>query len=236
MERSFHAAARWLKLGPLASARGGERAAGAAHKLAAGRRGGARAGDAGAPTATMALVSLRRVSGVSAGRSISGWGRRAVSPEAQAAAAKKKEEEAAVRAAQAQVQKAEGDRLLQQARERLAEGDTHGAALLRNRAVQEYRYGNIDATAVLSAFEMELKHANGADHAGETAASSPSDPAAFGQPAPQEASDLSPAAAAIEQERRDESGAPEMQTPKIAGDQAWRPPEEDAQQRYAKEP
>lgn len=221
MERSVHAAARWLQLGLRASARG----------RAAPPLGGAPAGAARALTATRALVSLRRVSGVSAGRSISGWGRRAVSPEAQAAASQKKEEEAAVRAAQAQLQKAEGDSLLQQARERLADGDQHGAALLRNRAVQEYRYGNIDATALLSAFETELKeYANRAARAGEAAATSPSDPVASAQPA-QQAEEETLATAAIEQEGRDENRAAEIQTPKIAGDKAWRPREEHAQQR-----
>ena len=92
-------------------------------------------------------------------RALSGWGRRAVTPEAAAAAKKKKEEEAAARAAQAQLQKAEGDKLLLEAREKLSAGDVDGARFLKNRAAQEYRYGNIDCTAEISAFDADVQQA-----------------------------------------------------------------------------
>ena len=98
-------------------------------------------------------------------RWLSGWGRRTVSPEAAAAAAKKKGEEAATRAAQAQAQKAEGDRLLQQARAKLAAGDVDSAKALKTRAAQEYKYGSIDHSAEIAAFDDALARAASAGQA-----------------------------------------------------------------------
>eukprot|EP00277_Geminigera_cryophila_P009971 CAMPEP_0179407970 /NCGR_PEP_ID=MMETSP0799-20121207/1817_1 /TAXON_ID=46947 /ORGANISM="Geminigera cryophila, Strain CCMP2564" /LENGTH=1158 /DNA_ID=CAMNT_0021179347 /DNA_START=25 /DNA_END=3499 /DNA_ORIENTATION=+ len=117
-----------------------------------------------------AAAGARVVGGIYAAgeRGMSGFGRRnTMSPEAAAAAAQKKKQEAEARAVQVAAQTKAGDDILQQARAKLAAGDLDAARALKHRAAQEYKYGSIDKTAELSAFDNEVK--SGSSTSDETA-------------------------------------------------------------------